>query len=227
MTNLESVLINRDITLLTVVHLVKAMVFPVVMYGYESWKRAKHWRTDAFELWCLRRLLRVPWTAKRSNQSPKLNESWIFIGRTEAPILWPPDMKSQLVGKDPDAGKDWEQEEKGMTEDEMVGRHHRLNVHGLEQTQGDSEGQGNLACCSPWGHKKVDKTSWLNNKHSRKRINRIRGGITPSLLHTLFKTAHHHSLHVYCALNGTDCRIMNHALCNLSEFWKAQHTLAK
>ena len=105
------------------------------MYGCESWtiKKAEHWRTDASELWCWRRLLRVPWTARRSNQSnlKEFNpEYWIFIGRTEAeaeaPILWPPDSKNWLIGKDPDAGKDWRQEEKGTTEDEMVGWHHRL-----------------------------------------------------------------------------------------------------
>ena len=90
------------------------------MYGCESWtiKKAEHPRTDAFELWCWRRFLRVPWTARRS-VNPKGNQPWIFIGRTgveaEAPILWPPDVKSQLTGKDPDAGKDWGQEEKGQT----------------------------------------------------------------------------------------------------------------
>ena len=84
------------------------------------------------------------------------------MGRTdaeaEAPILWPPDVKSQLIGKDLDAGKDGRQEEKGMTEDEMVGWHHRLNGHEFEQTPGDSEGQGGLACCSPWGLKELDTT---------------------------------------------------------------------
>ena len=88
---------------------------------------------------------------------PKGNQSWIFIGRTEAeaeaPILWPPDAKSQLTGKDPDVRKDWGREEKGVTEDEMVGWHHRLSGHEFEQTLGDSEGQGSLVCCSPWGHK--------------------------------------------------------------------------
>ena len=89
--------------------------------------------------------------------NPKGNQSWIFIGRTaaeaeaEAPVLWPPDVKSQLIGKDPDPGKDWGQEEKGATEDEMVGWHHRRNGHEFEQTPGDSEGQGSLVCCSPWG----------------------------------------------------------------------------
>ena len=122
MTNLDSILKGRDITLPTKVHLVKAMVFPVVMYECESWtlKKAECWRTDAFEQWCWRRLLRVPWTARRSNESyPKGNQSWIFIGRTaaeaETPILWPPDAKSWLFGKDPDAGKDWKVEEKGTT----------------------------------------------------------------------------------------------------------------
>ena len=99
MTNLDSILKSRDITLPTKVHLVKAMVFPVAMYGCESWtvKKAEHRRIDAFELWCWRRLLRVPWTARRSNQS---------------------------IGKDSDAGRDWGQEEKGTTEDEMAGWHH-------------------------------------------------------------------------------------------------------
>ena len=99
MTNLDSLLRSRDITLLIKICLVKAMVFPVVMYGYESWtvKKAEHWRIDAFELWCWRRLLQVPWTARRSNRSI---QSWIFIGRTDAeaetPGLWPPDVKNWL-----------------------------------------------------------------------------------------------------------------------------------
>ena len=138
MTNLDSILKSRDITLPRKIHLVKAMVFPVVMYGCESWtiKKAESWGIDAFELWCWRRLLRVPWTTRRSKPvHPKGNRSWIFIGRTdaeaEAPILRPPDAKSWLTWKDPDAGKDWRQE-KGMTEDEMVGWHHRLNGHEFE-----------------------------------------------------------------------------------------------
>ena len=93
---------------------------------------------------------------------PKGNQPWIFIGRTdgeaEIPILWPPDVKNWLSGKDPDAGKDWRQEEKGTTEDEMVGWHHRLNGHQFEQTPGDGEGQGSLACCSSWDHKELDTT---------------------------------------------------------------------
>ena len=135
MTNLDSIFKSRDMTLSTKVHLVKAMVFPMIMYGCESWtvKKAERRRIDAFELWCWRRLLRVPWTARRSVVHPKGNQSWVFIGRTnveaETPILWPPDVKSWLIWKDPDAGKDWGQEEKGMTADEMVGWHHWLNGH--------------------------------------------------------------------------------------------------
>ena len=139
MTNLDSILKSRDITLPTKVCLVKAMVFPVIMYGCESWtiKQAERWRIDAFELWCWRRLLRVPWTSTRSNQSMLYigDQSWGFIGRTdveaETPILWPRDAKIWLIGKDPDAGKDWRREEKGMTEDEMVGWHYWLYGHGF------------------------------------------------------------------------------------------------
>ena len=120
----------------------------------------------AFELWCWRRLLRVPWIARRSNQSPKGDQSWVFIGRTdveaETPILWPPDSKSWLIWKDPDAGKDWGQEEKRMTEDEMIGWHYRLNGHGFGWTPGVGDGQGGLACCGSWGHKESDTTERLN-----------------------------------------------------------------
>ena len=98
--------------------------------------------------------------------NPKGNQSWIFIGRTdvetETPILWPPDAKNWLIWKDPDAGKDWRQEEQGTTEDEMVGWHHRLNGHEFEKTPGVGDGQGGLNCCSPWGHKELDTTVWLN-----------------------------------------------------------------
>ena len=99
---------------------------------------------------------------------PKGNQSWIFIGRTvsEAPILWPPDAKSWLFRKDPDAGKDWGQEEKGTTEDEMVGWHYWHNGHEYEQALGDGEGQGSLVCCSPWGRKESDTTEPLNNSNN-------------------------------------------------------------
>ena len=95
------------------------------------------------------------------------NQPWIFIGRTdieaEAPIFWLLDAKSRLIGKNPDTGKDWRQEEKGVTKNEMVGWHHWLNGHEFEQTQADNEGQGSLVCCSPWGHKESDMAYWLNN----------------------------------------------------------------
>ena len=103
--------------------------------------------------------------------NPKGNQHWIFIGRTdaeaEAPVLGPPDAKSWLIGKDPDAGKDWGQQEKGTTEDEMVGWHHLLNGHKFEQAPGASERQGSLMCCSPWGRKQLDMTKWLNNKDEK------------------------------------------------------------
>ena len=97
---------------------------------------------------------------------PKGNQSWILIGRTNAEaetlILWPRDGKNWLIGKDPEAGKDWRQEEKGTTEDEMVAWHHWFNGHEFEQTLGVGDGQGSLACCSPWGRKESDRTEWLN-----------------------------------------------------------------
>ena len=145
MTSLDGVLKSRDITLLTKVNIVNVMVFPVVIYGYESWtiKKAESQRINAFELWCWEdswESLEQQGVIKPVN--PKGNQPWIFIGRTdtEAPILWPPYAKSWLTGKDPDAGKDWRQKEKGTTEDEMVGWHHWLNGHEFEQTLGDSEG---------------------------------------------------------------------------------------
>ena len=99
----------------------------------------------------------------------KGNQSWIFIGSTDAeaetPILWPPDVKNWLIGKDPDAGKDWRKEEKRTTEDEMVGWHHGLNGHESEQALGDGEGQGCLACCNPWGHRELDMIEQLNNNN--------------------------------------------------------------
>ena len=138
MTNLDSIFKSRDIPLPTKVHLVKAMVFPVVMYGCETWtvKKAEHRRIDAFELWCWRRLWRVPWTARRSNQSilkgisPGCSLEGMYV-KAETPVFWPPHAKSWLIGKDSDAGRDWGQEEKGTTEDEMAGWHHRLDGCGF------------------------------------------------------------------------------------------------
>ena len=145
------------------------MVFPVVIYGCESWtiKKAEHQRIDAFELWCWRRLLRVPLDCKQIQPvHSKGDQSWLFIGKTdveaETPILWSPDAKNWLIGKDPDAWKDWGQEEKGTTEDEMVGWHHWLDGHEFEQALGVGDGQGSLVCCSSWGCKELDTTERLN-----------------------------------------------------------------
>ena len=125
----------------TKVYLVKAMVFPVAMYGCESWtiKKAEHRRIDAFELWCWRGLLRVPWTARRSSQSilKEISPEYSLEGlKLKHPILWLPDTKNWLIWKDPDARKDWRQGEKGMTEDEMFGWYHWLNGQEFEQAPG-------------------------------------------------------------------------------------------
>ena len=154
MTKLDSILKSRDITLATEVHLVTAMVFPVVMYGCQHWtiNKAERQRIDAFELWCWWRPLKSPLDCKEIQPvHPKGDQSWIFIGRTdagaEAPILWPPDAKNLLFGKDPDAGKSWRQE-KGTTEDEMVGWSHWLDGHEIEQAPGVGDGQESLSCCN-------------------------------------------------------------------------------
>ena len=134
------------------------------------------WELDHKESWVPKNwcfwtvVLEDSWESLDSKEikvvSPKGNQSWIFIGRTdveaEAPILWPPDAKSWLIGKDPDAGKDWGEEEKGTTEDGVVGWHYQLSGHEFEQVPGDGEGQGSLVCCSPWGFKESDTTEQLN-----------------------------------------------------------------
>ena len=139
-------------------------------YGFSS-SHVKMWELDhkegwVLKNWCFRTLvlktLESPLDCKEIKPvKPKGNQPWIFIGRTdakaEAPILWPPDVMSRLIGKDPDAGKDWGQE-KGATENETVGWHHRLIEHKFEQAPEDCEGQGSLACCIPWGHKESDMT---------------------------------------------------------------------
>ena len=139
------------------------------MYGCESWtvKKAECRRIDAFELWCWRRLLRVPWTARRSNQSilKEISLGCSLEGlmlKLKLPILWPPHAKSWLIGKDSDAGGDWGQEEKRTTEDEMAGWYHWLDGHEFEWTLGVGDGQGGLVCCDSWGLKESDTTEWLN-----------------------------------------------------------------
>ena len=154
----------------TKVHLVKAMVFPVVMYGCESQtvKKAECQRIDAFELWCWRRLLRVPWTARRSNQfilkeiSPGCSLEGLMLKLKLQYFAHLMRRTDSFIGKDPDAGKDWRQEEKEMTEDDMIGWYHQLNWYEFEQAAGDEGGQGSLMCCGPWGCKETDMTEWLN-----------------------------------------------------------------
>ena len=144
--------------------------FAVIMYRGESWtiKKAEHQRM-ILSTAVLEKILESPLDSKEIKPvNPKGNQSWIFIGRTnaeaEAPKIWPLDTKTWLTGIDPDDGKGWRQEEKKATESEMVGWHHRLNEHEFEQTQGDSEEQGSLACCSSWGCKESDMTQQLNNE---------------------------------------------------------------
>ena len=134
---------------------------------FQTWSES--W---APKIWCfwtvvLEKTLESPLDCKENQPvHPKGDQSWVFIGRSDAeaetPILWPSDVKSWLIWKDPDAGKDWRQEEKGMTEDEMVWWHHRLNGHGFGWTLGIGDGQGGLVCCGSWGHKESDMTEWLN-----------------------------------------------------------------
>ena len=173
MTNLDSILKSRDITLPKKVHLVKAMVFPVVMYGCVSWtiKKAERRRIDVFDLWCWRKLLRVPWTVRRSNQSilKELSPGCSLEGLMLKPklqyfgyLMWRADSceKTLMLGKIVPFSSC--QEEKGKTEDEMVRWHHRLNGHGFGWTPGIGDGQGGLACCGSWDHKEVDTTERLN-----------------------------------------------------------------
>ena len=147
--------------------------FPVVMYWCKSWtiKKAEHWGTDVFDLWCWRRFLQSPLDSKAIKPvNPKGNQPWIFIGRTdteaEAPILWPPEAKTGLTGKDPDAGKDWGQEEKRVTEDEMVRWHHWLNGQKLEQNPGESEGQGSLV----WYTKEIENDLATEQQNQREEL---------------------------------------------------------
>ena len=144
------------------------MVFPVVMYGCESWTE-ESWVPKNWCFWTvvLEKTLESPLDCKEIQPvHPKRDQSWVFIGRTdfeaETPILWPPHVKSWLIGKDPDAGRDWGQQEKGMTENEMAEWHQRLNGHEFEWTPGVGDGQGGLVCWDSWGRKESDTTEWLN-----------------------------------------------------------------
>ena len=168
MTNLESILKSRKITLLTKVHFQS--------YGFSS-SPVWMWELDYKKSWVLKNwyfwTVVLGKTLERSlhckeiqSVNPKGNQSWIVIGRTdaeaEAPILWPPDVKSSLIRKKCDAGKEWRQEEKGITENEVVVWHRQLDGHEFEQAPGVDDGQVSLACCSIWGHKESGMTEWLN-----------------------------------------------------------------
>ena len=170
MTNLDSILKSRD-------YFADKGLYSQ-SYGFSS-SHVWTWELDHKEGWVLKnwcfwtmvleKTLESPLDSKEIKPvNPKGNPSWIFIGRTdpeaEAPN-WPPNVKSQLTGKDLDAGRDWRQEEKGTTEDEMVGRHHWLSGHEFGRIQGNGEGMGSLACFSPWGCKELDMTEWLNNNN--------------------------------------------------------------
>ena len=169
MTNPDSILKSRDIPLPTKVRLVKAMVFPSGHVWMSELDCEESW---ALKNWCfwtvvLEKTLESPLDCKEIQPiHPKGDQSWVFIGRNDAeaetPILWPPHAKSWLIRKDSDAGRDWGQEEKGTTGDEMAGRHHWLDGHEFEWTLGVGDGQGGLACCSSWGRKELDMTEWLN-----------------------------------------------------------------
>ena len=164
MANIDSILKSRDITLLINVRLVKAIVFPVVMYGCESWTINKAERRRMMVLNCGAE--EDSWESlglQRDQTSQSWRKSTLNIHWKDRWWSWSSNnLATWLNGKDPDAGKDWRQKEKGTTEDEIVGWHHQLNGHELEQTPGDSEGQGRLVCCSPWGHKESGTNELLN-----------------------------------------------------------------
>ena len=178
MTNLNSILKSRDYFTNRCLPC-QSYGFPVVTYEYESWtiKKAECWRIYAFYTMVWEKILESPLDSKEIQPvNPKQNQPWMLIGRTdveaEALILWSPDAKSWLIGKDPDTGKDWRQEEKETTEDEMVRWHHQLNGHEFKQTPGDDEGQGSLVCCSPCGSKVRHMTEQQQRWEERSRLYR-------------------------------------------------------
>ena len=157
------------------------LIFSILVYYGFSNSQVQIWELDHKEGWALKnwcfqivmwkKTLESPLDCKEIKLvNPERDQRWAFPGRTDAeaepPILWPPEAKSQLIGKDPDAGQDWRQEEKVVAEDEVVGWQHRPNERESEQTLGDAGRQRSLACCSPWGHKESDMAEWLNNNKS-------------------------------------------------------------
>ena len=168
----DIVLKSRDIPLPTKVHIVKTMIFCSSCVWMWELDQKEGWEPKNWCFWTvvLEKTLKSPLDCKEIQPvNPKGNQSWIFTGRTnaedEAPILWPPDVNSWFIWKDPDSEKNWRQEEKGMTE--MVGWHHQLVGHEFEQVPGVGDGQGSLACCISWDCKEWDMTSWLNNNSNK------------------------------------------------------------
>ena len=156
---------KRVITLLAKVHLIKRVSSCLLWMRELNYKESRVPKNWCFWTVVLEKSLQSPLGCKEIKPvNTKGNQSWIFIGRTdaEAPILWPPDVKNWLLGKDPDIGKDWRREEKGTTEDEMVGCHHWLDGREFEQALGVGDGQGGMVCRSPWGYKELHTTGWLN-----------------------------------------------------------------
>ena len=216
MTNLDSILKSKDI----------ANKDPSSQsYGFSSsyvwmWEldhKVERWRTDTFEPWCWRRLLSWEDSLDYKEVKPvnlKGNQSWMFIGRTDAEakasVLWPPDVKNWLTRKDPDAGKNGRQEEKGTTEDEIVGWHYQLDGHVFEQALGVGDGQGSLACCSPWDCKELETAEWLNWTQVYTRI-RVEGPSRFISLHIV--TDFYVGLHLIMGLDVVS--IMIRSLCLL------------
>ena len=195
----------------TKVHLVKAMVFPVVMYACESWTIKKTWVPKNWWFWTvvLGKTLESPLDWKEIQPAhPKGDQSWMFIGRTDAeaenPIPWPPDGKSWLIGKGPAAGRDWGQGEKETTEDEMVGWHHRLNGHEFGWALVVGDRQGGLACCSSWGRKEMDMTERLNWTE----LNFLKA--LPHLSLNFMLPANSQELFLKCALSDHDRELEEH-----------------
>ena len=169
MTNLDSILKSRDITLPTKVHLVKAMDFPSSHVWMRELDCEEGWAPKNWCFWTvvLEKTLESPLGCKEIQPvHSRGDQSWVFFGRNDAkaetPVFWPPHAKSRLTGKDSDAGRDWGQEEKGTTEDEMAGWHHQLDGHEFGWTSGVGDGQGGLACCNSWHCKESDMTERLN-----------------------------------------------------------------
>ena len=186
------------------------------MYGCECWtiKKAKHWRTYAFKLWCWRKLLRVPWRAGRSNQSilEEINPEYSLEGlKLKLQYFGYLMQRAWLIGKDPVAGKDWMQE-KGMTEDEMVGWHHRLNRHEFDQAVGDGEGQGNLVCCSPWGSQgQMRLSDWITTTKAsllaqvvKNLLQSGRPGFYPWVWNIPWRRERHPNSSIFCLENSMD-----------------------